>query len=71
MEITDIKTYPMWIPLKETEPLSAYPKRRSVHILIEVSTDEGIKGYGESIPYTYDAVGARAQLGTSSRQPPQ
>jgi L-alanine-DL-glutamate epimerase-like enolase superfamily enzyme len=47
----------MWIPLRETEPLSAYPKRRSVHVLVEVTTDEGINGYGESIPYTYGAVG--------------
>ena len=57
MKITDIKTMPMWIPLKETEPKSAYPKRRSVHILVEVSTDEGIIGYGEAIPYTYGAIG--------------
>lgn len=57
MKITEIRTIPMWIPLRETEPKSAFPKRRSVHILVEVSTDEGIKGYGESIPYTYGAVG--------------
>lgn len=56
MKITDIKTIPMMIPLKETEPKSAYPKRRSIHILVEVSTDEGITGYGESIPFTYGAV---------------
>ena len=57
MKITDIKTIPLWIPLKETEPKSANPGRRSLHILVEVSTDEGITGYGESIPYTHGAVG--------------
>jgi len=57
MKITDIRAIPMWIPLKETEPKSAYPKRRSIHVLIEVSTDEGITGYGEAIPYTHGAVG--------------
>jgi len=51
----------MWIPLKESEPLSAYPKRRSVHILVEVTTDEGISGYGEAIPYTYGAVGGHIE----------
>ena len=53
MKITDIKTIALKIPLKEGSPVSFYPNRRRVHILVEVSTDEGIKGYGESIPYTY------------------
>jgi len=55
-KITGIKTFPMWIPLKESHPLSAYPKRRSIHILVEITTDEGISGYGEAIPYTYGAI---------------
>lgn len=57
MKITDIKTYALKIPLKEDDPVSMYPNRRRVHIIVEVETDEGIKGYGESIPYTYGSVG--------------
>ncbi|HUV35120.1 MAG TPA: hypothetical protein VMW22_09295, partial [Candidatus Desulfaltia sp.] len=57
MKITDIKTIALKIPLKEGTPVSAYPNRRRVHILVEVSTDEGITGYGESIPYTHGSVG--------------
>ena len=57
MKITDIRTIPLRIPLKETDPLSANPKRRSIHILVEVVTDDGLTGYGESIPYTYGSVG--------------
>ena len=56
MKITDIRTIPLWIPLKEIGPRPANPARRSLHILIEVSTDEGVTGYGESIPYTQGAV---------------
>lgn len=56
MKITDIKTYSMMIPLKETDPVSAYPNRRRIHIIIEVSTDEGINGYGEAIAYTYGSI---------------
>jgi len=57
MKITDVKAIPLFIPLKETDPISAYPKRRSYHILVKVFTDEGIAGYGEAIPYTYGAIG--------------
>jgi len=56
LKITDIKTIALKIPLKEGSPVSAYPNRRRVHILVEVSTDEGVKGYGESIPFTYGSV---------------
>ncbi len=56
MKITDIRTIALKIPLKEGSPVSAYPNRRRIHILVEVSTDEGITGYGESIPYTYGSV---------------
>jgi L-alanine-DL-glutamate epimerase-like enolase superfamily enzyme len=56
MKITDIRTIALKIPLKEGNPISAYPNRRRVHIIVEVSTDEGIKGYGESIPFTYGTV---------------
>jgi len=56
MKITDIKTYSMMIPLKETDPVSAYPNRRRIHIIVEVSTDEGINGYGEAIAYTYGSI---------------
>ena len=58
MKITDIRTIPIRIPLKDQEPKPtlAGRKRRSIHILLEVLTDEDITGYGESIPYTYGAV---------------
>lgn len=56
MKITDIRTITLKIPLDEKSPLSAFPNRRRVHILVEVSTDEGISGYGESIPFTYGSV---------------
>ena len=56
MKITDIKTIPLQIPLKETDPVSAYPNRRRIHIVVEVSTDEDVKGYGEAIPFTYGAI---------------
>jgi len=57
LKITDIRTIALKIPLKEGSPVSAYPNRRRVHILVEVSTDEGVTGYGESIPFTYGSVG--------------
>ncbi|MBN2335732.1 mandelate racemase/muconate lactonizing enzyme family protein [Candidatus Bathyarchaeota archaeon] len=57
MKITDIRTIPLQIPLKESDPVSAFPNRRRTHIIVEVSTDEGITGYGESIPYSYGSVG--------------
>lgn len=57
MRISDIKTIALKIPLKEGSPVSAYPNRRRIHIIVEVSTDEGVNGYGESIPFTYGSVG--------------
>jgi hypothetical protein len=38
MKITDIKAEPLLIPLKETSPVSANPKRRGYHVLVEVFT---------------------------------
>ena len=56
MKITDIKAIPLFIPLKETSPYSANPKRRGYHVLVKVFTDEGITGYGEAVPFTHGAV---------------
>lgn len=58
MKITDIKTIPLYIPLKETPPFCANPKRRGYHLLIKVFTDEGIVGYGEAYPFTTGAISA-------------
>lgn len=58
MKIVDIKSIPLFIPLKETHPFSANPKRRGYHVLVEVSTDEGITGYGEAVPFTHGTISA-------------
>ena len=56
MKITDIKAYSMQMPLAETPPFSAYPDRKEPHILVEVTTDEDITGYGEAIQFTHGSI---------------
>lgn len=47
MKITDIKAIPLFIPLKETPPVSVNGKQSASHLLVKVFTDEGVTGYGE------------------------
>ncbi len=56
MKITDIKAIPLFIPLKETPPLSASGNASAYHVLVEVFTDEGITGYGEAFRLPPDVV---------------
>ena len=56
MKITDIKAIPLFIPLKETSPVSVSGKASNYHVLIKVFTDEGIIGYGEAFRMTPGAM---------------
>jgi L-alanine-DL-glutamate epimerase-like enolase superfamily enzyme len=56
MKIMDVKAIPLFIPMKETPPLTVESKTRGYHVLVEVSTDEGITGYGEAWRLTPKAV---------------
>lgn len=51
MKITDIQAYHLAIPLKETEFSSRWFMRDLNQIIVEVKTDEGVTGYGESFAY--------------------
>ena len=63
MKITDIKTIPLYIPMRETPPFSANPKRRGYHLLIKVFTDEGTVGYGEATAFNVGAIRAVIEEG--------
>jgi len=67
VKITDIKAIPLFIPLKESPPFCANPKRRSYHVLVKVFTDEGITGYGEAIPFTPGAISTFIEEGLKPR----
>jgi L-alanine-DL-glutamate epimerase-like enolase superfamily enzyme len=57
MKITDVQVVPLYIPLKETPPISTSGKASNYHVLIKVLTDEGIVGYGEAYRMTPGALG--------------
>lgn len=63
MKITDVKAIPLYIPLKETPPLSTSGKASAYHVLVKVFTDEGITGYGEAFRVTPGAVSAFIEEG--------
>ncbi len=58
MKITDVHAIPLYIPLKETSPVSTSGKASNYHVLIKVFTDEGIVGYGEAYRMTPGAMRA-------------
>ncbi len=51
MKITDVQAYHLAIPLKETEFSSPWFMKDLNQIIVEVKTDAGIIGYGESFAY--------------------
>jgi len=51
MKIVDIQAYLLAIPLKETEYSSRWFMRDLNQIIVEIKTDEGLIGYGESFAY--------------------
>ncbi len=65
MKITDVQAIPLFIPLKETPPLSASGKNHLFHtdVLVKVFTDEGIIGYGEAFRYPPAAVSTFVEEG--------
>lgn len=51
MKIVDVQAYHLAIPLKETEFSSRWFMRDLNQIIVEIKTDEGVTGYGESFAY--------------------
>ncbi|MGC8810874.1 MAG: mandelate racemase/muconate lactonizing enzyme family protein [bacterium] len=51
MKIVDMQAYLLAIPLKETEYSSRWFMRDLNQIIVEVKTDQGLIGYGESFAY--------------------
>jgi len=47
VKITDVKAYPLIIPMLEKTPLAPQGDTSSYHLLVKVFTDEGIVGYGK------------------------
>jgi len=58
VKITDVQAIPLFIPLKETPPMSISGKASAYHVLVKVFTDEGITGYGEA-PYSLVRIRCR------------
>jgi len=63
MKITDVQAIPLYIPLKETPPLSTSGRASGYHVLVKVLTDEGVTGYGECFRFTPRAVCAFVEEG--------
>ena len=61
MRISEIVTTPLWIPYKQPYHFAQGVIHGAGVILVEVHTDEGVTGYGESIG-TPSAEGIRAYL---------
>ena len=61
MKISEVLTTPLWIPYKQPFLWSRSVTHGAEVILVEVHTDEGVVGYGESIA-TPSADAVRAQL---------
>lgn len=51
MQITDVQAYHLVIPLKETAFSSPWFMKDLNQIIVEIKTDEGLTGYGESFAY--------------------
>jgi len=51
VKITDVKAYPLIIPMLEKTPLAPQGDTSSYHLLVKVFTDEGIVGYGETFRF--------------------
>ena len=63
MKITEVLTTPLWVPYKQPFHWSLGVTHGAEVILVEVHTDEGIVGYGESIAApSADAVRAHLSL---------
>ncbi len=61
MRISEVVTTPLWIPYKQPYHWSQGVTLGAGVILVEVRTDEGVTGYGESIA-TPSAEGIQAYL---------
>ena len=61
MKISEVVTTPLWIPYKEPFHWSEDVTHGAEVIMVEVHTDEGVTGYGESIA-TPSAEAVRAHL---------
>ena len=52
MKITDVKIYPQKIPLIETFRIAFAEVSEAYTIIVELTTDEGVSGFGEAVPTT-------------------
>ena len=66
MKISDIQVIPLFIPLKETPPLSPGSSSSACHVLIKILSNEGITGYGEAFRF---APGATKSLVEETLKP--
>ena len=51
MKIIDVRPIPLSVPLRPMSPPSAWALGLAKQVLVEVTTDEGIVGYGEAFAY--------------------
>jgi L-alanine-DL-glutamate epimerase-like enolase superfamily enzyme len=51
MKITDVHAHLLAIPMKETDIPSAWASRDFHQVIVEIKTDEGVTGYGDSFAY--------------------
>ena len=62
MKITSLRTTPLYIPLKEPYHWANNVKERASVVLVEIETDEGVTGVGESTGWvTLEAVSGSIQ----------
>src|SRR5262245_63297232 len=51
MKITEVRAVPLAIPLREVDPPSAWAAGAGKQILVRLTTDEGLTGWGECFAY--------------------
>src|SRR6185436_5764428 len=51
MKITEVRAFPLAIPLRQVDPPSSWAAGAGKQILVRVTTDEGLTGWGECFAY--------------------